>query len=75
MGPLESVVLEEGPPTLAAGTLTGNDVQVRAWYVSKNGSYAFVTYTGDLPLDTDELCVCERIVRSIEFEVHNETQR
>lgn len=71
MGPLASVVVEAGPPVLAAGTLTGDEEQVRAWYVSKRGNFAFITYTGDLPLDAHELHTCERIVRSLEFKDDN----
>ncbi len=67
-GPLASIVIEAGPPVLAAATMASEAEPFRVWYLSKGGNFAFVTYTAGSPLDERELHICERIVRSLEFE-------
>ena len=62
-----AVVMEPGPPVLAAGSFAWGDDFVRVWQVSDGRNFAFVTYTCAAPDAGAELLACERIVRSIVF--------
>ena len=59
---------ESLPRGSVASSFHWDDDFVRAWYVSENGNFAFVTYTCERSnFDARELREAEKIVRSIRF--------
>jgi len=52
---------------LAAATFTQDTATVRAWYISREGSFAKVTYACEGHPVESELLDCEQMVRSVTF--------
>jgi hypothetical protein len=67
LGEPSSVLVEPGPPRLAAGSFAWGEDFLRVWQVSDGRNFAFVTYTCAAEHAGPEATVCEEIVRSIVF--------
>jgi hypothetical protein len=67
LGGPTAVLVEPGPPVLAAGSFAWGEDFLRVWEVSDGRSFALVTYTCAAEYGDQELPACERIVRSIMF--------
>lgn len=75
LGEPMSVVVESGPPPVAAGSFAWGEDFLRVWQISDGRSFAFVTYTCAAKHVGPELAQCERIIRSIMFRSGNESEQ
>jgi hypothetical protein len=61
------LLMELGPPRLAAGSFAWGKDFLRVWHISDGRNFALVTYTCAAEDAGPEVVVCEQIVRSIAF--------